>query len=117
MIKTYLKKFPHAFRGIIYATMHDRGFRTQIYLGVVLAIGISIFFDSLSVLALILVIQAYIFILITELQNSASESALDRIHPELHSNIRHSKDMAAGSVLIAGAYLLFITTLIILGVV
>jgi len=43
-------------------------------------------------------------ILITELQNSALEEALNRIHPELHENIGHSKDMAAGAVLLAAVY-------------
>jgi diacylglycerol kinase len=46
----------------------------------------------------------WILILITELQNSALEEALNRIHPELHENIGRSKDMAAGAVLLAVAY-------------
>jgi diacylglycerol kinase len=52
------------------------------------------------------VILCWILILITELQNSALEAALNKIHPELHENIGHSKDMAAGAVLLAGAYTL-----------
>jgi len=54
-------------------------------------------------------------ILITELQNSALEEALNRIHPELHENIGHSKDMAAGAVLLAVAYT--IATIVVLSLI
>lgn len=46
--------------------------------------------------------------LITELQNSSFELALDRLHPELHDTIGKSKDMAAGAVLTAGFFLIFV---------
>jgi diacylglycerol kinase len=57
---------------------------------------------------------AYVLILITELQNSSFEAALDRIHPEKHDEIGKSKDMAAGAVLTAGFFLVFVMVGIIL---
>jgi diacylglycerol kinase len=50
----------------------------------------------------------YILILITELQNSALEYALDHLHPDTHENIGRSKDMAAAAVLLAGLLLLIV---------
>jgi undecaprenol kinase len=108
MLIKYLNRFPHALRGICYALKNDFGFRTQVYgIGVVVAFCIY-FFSTLSGSELLFLVLAYFLILITELQNSALETALDRLHPELHDNIGKSKDMAAGAVLLAGLFLLFV---------
>lgn len=114
MIKKYLNRFPHALRGIIYALKNDFGFRTQIYgIGLVVTVFI-ILLNPLSSTELLFVILAYFLILITELQNSALEVALDKLHPELHENIGKSKDMAAGAVLLAGLFLVIVLSLIVL---
>jgi diacylglycerol kinase len=106
MITRYLKRFPHALRGLLFALRHDFGFRTQVYgLGVVVAIAFFILLP-LSPTELLFVCLAYFLILITELQNSALEIALDRLHPELNDAIGKSKDLAAGAVLLAGFFLL-----------
>ncbi len=104
MIKKYLQRFPHAFRGLWHATTTDFGFRTQLYLGVVIAILIKVFFEGLTETEWLFVALSYTLIFITELQNSALESALDQVHPELHEHIKYSKDMAAAAVLIAGLF-------------
>lgn len=36
-----------------------------------------------------------------EMVNAALEYLIDRLHPELHDEIRHAKDAAAGAVLLA----------------
>ncbi len=59
------------------------------------------------------IILSYFLILITELQNSAIEAALDQLHPGLNDHIGISKDMAAGAVLLAGLFLLI--TLVVIG--
>jgi len=61
-------------------------------------------FSPLAAVEWLFIGLCWTLILITELQNSALEEALNRIHPELHENIGHSKDMAAGAVLLAVAY-------------
>lgn len=61
--------------------------------------------------ALVLVVVA--LVLAFELMNAALEAVIDRLHPELHDEIKAAKDMAAGAVLaiscaavaVAGAFL------------
>lgn len=108
MFKKYFNRFPHAFRGLAYAAKNDFGYRTQLYLGVLLAVLITIILEPISSQEFIFITLAYTLILITELQNSALEAALDRLHPELHEDIKRSKDMAAGAVLLAGVFLLVV---------
>lgn len=108
MVKKYFGRFPHAFRGIHYALTSDFGYRTQVYLGASIGIIIAIYFKSLAAWEFLFLLLAWTIILITELQNSALEAALDRLHPELHDDIKRSKDMAAGAVLTAGAFLLIV---------
>jgi diacylglycerol kinase len=56
---------------------------------------------------------SWMLVLITELQNSSFESALDRIHPDRHDDIGKSKDMAAGAVFVAGLFALFVVLIIV----
>ena len=104
MLKRYLQRFPHAGRGLWYALRHDFGFRTQIYVGLLVGTGITYWFTPLTLDELLWLALAAILILITELQNSALEVALDRLHPERHLEIKRSKDMAAAAVLLAGLF-------------
>ena len=108
MIKRYLRRIPHAIRGIKYALQHDFGFRTQFYIASLCSAGIAYFLAPLSVTEFLFLGVAAMFILITELQNSAIEAALDRLHPEKHERIKRSKDMAAGAVLLAAGFALLV---------
>ena len=110
MLHRIIKKFHCAFAGIIDALVHDFGFRFQLYLGVTILFIIGVFFTPLSALEAILIFTSYMLVLITELQNSAIETALDHIHPNQAESIRKTKDMTAGAVLIAG--ILLLTTLL-----
>ena len=108
MIKRYLQSFPHAIAGILYALKNDFGFRKQFYgIGIVLVAAVFIF-SPLTSTEFLFVALAYVLVLITELQNSALEAALDKLHPELHETIGVSKDMAAGAVFIAGLFLVIV---------
>ena len=113
MLKKYLSKFPHALNGLRDAFINDFGFRSQLYLGVFVAFIVLLLIAPLETTETLLIVLAYVLVLITELQNSALEAALDQIHPEKHHSIKKSKDMAAGAVLLAGLFLL--TTLILIG--
>lgn len=108
MLTRYFSRFPHAIRGLCHAFVSDFGFRTQMYLGVLVISATLILVRPIAITELQFLALAWVLILITELQNSALEAALNRLHPELHDDIKHSKDMAAGAVLIAGLFLLFI---------
>lgn len=113
MIKKYLSRFHFAINGILHALKNDFGFRTQIYLGLAIAFIVSAFLLPLTQTEVLFIVLGYLLILITELQNSALESALDKIHPELHNNIKHSKDMAAGAVLLAAMFLFLVLMLVV----
>jgi diacylglycerol kinase len=104
MIKRYLRRLPHAFAGIFYALGNDFGFRSQCYAGAVLSIVLLYFLHPISTTEFIFLGISAMFVLITELQNSALEYALDHLHPEKHESIKRSKDMAAGAVLLAGLF-------------
>lgn len=105
MIKKYLSRFPHAIRGIIYATLNDSSYRHQLYLSAIVIIGYLYFITPLDKFEFLFILLACALILITELQNSAIEAALNRLHPELHESIKQSKNMASGAVLTAGIFL------------
>lgn len=108
MITRYLKRFPHALRGLTFASRFDFGFRTQLY-GISLVIATTTFFIyPLTSFELLFLVLAYLLILITELQNSALEVALDHLHIDKHPAIGKSKDMAAAAVLLAGVFLVMV---------
>lgn len=99
------RRLGFALRGIHYALRTDKSFRLQWYgVGSVIAFAIIIL-TPISGTELLFLVLAYFLILITELQNSALEYALDHLHPETHDNIGRSKDMAAGAVFLAGLFL------------
>jgi diacylglycerol kinase len=62
--------------------------------------------------AIIILCIALVFAL--EAMNSAFEYAIDRLHPELHEEIGHAKDAAAGAVLLASMGAAIVGTLMLL---
>ena len=66
--------------------------------------SLSFFLYPLTQVELLFLILGWVLMLITELQNTSFETALDRIHPEQHVSVGRSKDMAAGAVLIASCF-------------
>lgn len=115
MIIRYLKRFPHALRGLTFASRFDFGFRTQLYgIGLVVA-AITFLVYPLTTFEWLFLVLAYLLILITELQNSALEVALDHLHIDKHPAIGKSKDMAAAAVLLAGVFLVIVILTIVLG--
>jgi len=114
-MQSLVSKFSHAIRGITYALGNDRGYRVQTALIGAVVIGIFFYFDPLEIWEVLFVILAYTIMLITELQNSALEKALDCIHPDRNEDIGRSKDMAAGAVLTAAGFLLFVIAMLVYG--
>lgn len=107
-------RFRYAFAGIWYALRNDCSFRSQFFGGGAAIALFYYFFRPISEAEFFFLILAWTLILITELQNSSYESALDHLHPDIHDAVRRSKDMAAGSVLLAGLFLVFVMLFIIL---
>jgi diacylglycerol kinase len=114
MIISFIQKFKCALSGIAVALKTDKSYRQQFY-GVSMLIVIFIYFAlPLEKVDFLFLGLAYILLLITELQNSSFEAALDKIHPEIHDEIGKSKDMAAGAVLTAAFFLIFVMVSIVL---
>lgn len=112
VIQHTLKRFRYAFGGISFALKNDHSFRTQVLIGLPFVFLVSYFGSPLTQFEWVLLIGSYAFVLITELQNTAFEAALDHLHPELHDRIGRSKDMAAGAVLLSGA--IFLASIILI---
>ncbi len=107
------RRFVYAFRGFHFSLRYDRSVRLAVYGLGSLSIMLIYVMLPLTVEELLLVVVTYGLILITEIQNSALEYALDHLHPETHDNIGRSKDLAAAAVLIAGIlYLIVMVTLL-----
>ena len=102
----WINRLSHPIRGLVYAIQHDFAFQFEITLGVITLPLLYFFFGPFSTIEILVLLFCWFFVLVTELQNSALETALDRIHPERHELIGRSKDLAAGSVLIAATFAL-----------
>lgn len=112
MIKYHAKRFVYPIKGIFYAMRNDRSYRFQFYSIAAILIIFIFFARPLSQTEMLFLGLSYTLILITELQNSSFEAALDKIHPEWDEKVGRSKDMAAGTVLTAGFFLLFVMALV-----
>ncbi len=110
---TQWRRFVYAFRGFHFSLRYDRSVRLAVYGLGSISIFVLYFMLPLTAEEFLLVVVTYGLILITEIQNSALEYALDHLHPETHDNIGRSKDLAAAAVLIAGfLYLIVMATLL-----
>lgn len=109
-----LKRFFHALSGIVYAARHDTSFKTQLFGGLLFLAVFTYLVWPLTTMEAFFLVLAFTVVLITELQNSSYEAALDRLHPDLHEEIGKSKDMAAGAVLLAGLFALVVVTSIVI---
>ncbi len=103
----------YSVKGVIHATVNDTGFRAQLLVGIPGLVIVWYLARPLSEIDIVLITLATMLVLITELQNSAFESALNHLHPEKHHNIGHSKDMAAGAVLLSAVFALLIAVVVV----
>ena len=84
--------------------MTDLAIQIELVGGAITLLALHYFFGPFSNEGLLLLIFCWILILTNELQNSAFESALDRLHPEHHNLIGHSKDLASAAVVCSGIF-------------
>lgn len=112
MILKQLNRFKFAIKGILFAIKNDVGYRSQFIVGGIVIIIFSFLSWPLEKSELVFLGLSWTLILITELQNTSFETALDHLHREHHPEIGNSKDMAAGAVFTAGLFLLFVMLVI-----
>jgi len=104
-MKYWVKRISHPIRGLVYAFTKDFAIRFETIVFGLIGIPVVYFlFGPLSATELLLLIFCWFFIIVTELQNSAIEIALDKLHPEQHEAIGRSKDLASGAVVWAAVF-------------
>jgi len=96
---TLLQSFNNAFQGLVYAVRHQRNMRIHLIVAVGVLVG-SVFMD-LSKLEMIAILVAIMFVLVTELINSAIEAVVDMLTDQYDPRAKAAKDVSAGAVLLA----------------
>lgn len=97
--KNFFDSFKHAFCGIWYGFKSSRNFVFDFCFFIVLIICGFIF--SISILEWLAVLICSSMVLALELMNTAVEEAVNLAMPDIHPLAKISKDVAAGSVLVA----------------
>lgn len=93
------KSFKFAFEGLEVAIKKGRNFRIQLILGMMaVLLGLILGLRLSEWLSLILIIA---FVLILELINTAIESIVDIVSPQIQEKAKIAKDVSAAAVLIA----------------
>lgn len=110
-IQKIIDSFNYAISGLIYALKSQRNMKIHFLIGT-LVILISLFVDF-SRLEILILISTICLVIITELINTAIETAIDLYTKEYNALAKIAKDVAAGAVLVAAvnsilvAYILF----------
>jgi diacylglycerol kinase len=101
-----IKSFQFAANGLKTAFLKGRNFRIQIFLGTgAIILGLIYKINSFEWLSLILISAS---VLILELINTAIESIVNIVSPEIRDEARVAKDVSAAGVLIAAIAAIFI---------
>ena len=100
------KSFQFAFSGLETAFRKGRNFRIQIFLGIAsIILGVILGISSFEWLSLILIAAS---VLVLELINTAIESIVNIVSPEIQNEAKIAKDVSAASVLVASIAAVFI---------
>jgi undecaprenol kinase len=94
-----LARIGFALAGIRIVWRREKSFRTQCFLGLVAAAVTVLLRPGWAWAALIVLAMGLVLAL--EMANAALEYLIDRVHPEIHDEIKFAKDAAAGAVLLA----------------
>jgi len=97
--QSYFTRLGFAIAGIRTVWRREKSFRGQCLLSLVAIAGTAVLRPGLVWAALIAL--AIGFLLALEMVNAALEYLIDRVHPEIHDEIKFAKDAAAGAVLLA----------------
>jgi diacylglycerol kinase (ATP) len=106
-----LQSFNHAFQGLVYAVRHQRNMRIHLVIAVGVMVG-SVLLD-LTKLELVAVLVSVMFVLVTELLNSAVETVVDILTDQFDPRAKAAKDLAAGAVLVAAINALVVAYLVL----
>lgn len=98
-LKYWTDRLANPLRGLKYAFMYDFAVRFEVFVfGIVGIPSMYFLFGPFRARDLLLLIFCWFFIVVTEIQNSAIEIALDKLHPQHDEAIGRSKDLASAAV-------------------
>ena len=100
--QSFLTRMGFAWAGIVTVFRREQSFRIQCLLSLVAVAVMAVLRPGWQWAGLIAL--AIGFLLALELVNGALEYLIDRVHPEIHGEIKHAKDAAAGAVLLASMF-------------
>ncbi len=96
---SFAARLGYALAGIRTVWRREKSFRTHCALAVLAIAAAAVLRVDLLWWAIVGLCIAIIFA--AEMVNAALEYLIDRVHPEVHEEIKHAKDAAAGAVLLA----------------
>lgn len=114
-MKYWIRRFSHPLRGLKYAFKHDFAIQFEVVVFGIIGLPAVYFLFDLSAREMLLLIFCAFFILVTEIQNSAIEVALTKIHPDHDPAIGRSKDLASAAVVCAFVFGIISFLFIVLG--
>ena len=98
-MKKLIRSFQYAFAGVSYVAKHERSFRVQVLISIIVLVLACLFQIALwQVFVLIFLIS---YVLVLEIINSIFERIVDVLKPRIHPYAEAIKNMMAGTVLIA----------------
>ena len=97
-MKYWIKRLSNPLRGLKYAFTRDFAIKFETIVFGIIGLPLIYFLFGLSAKELLLLIFCWFFIVVTEIQNSAIEIALTKLHPENDEAIGRSKDLASAAV-------------------
>jgi diacylglycerol kinase (ATP) len=100
--QSFFARMGFALAGIRTVFRREQSFRIQCVLGLVGVAVTAAIRPGWAWAALIALAMGLVLAL--ELINGALEYLIDRVHPEIHDEIRHAKDAAAGAVLVGSFF-------------
>ena len=112
--RSFRERIGFALAGIRIAWRREKSFRTQCGIAVAAIVGTAILRPGLVWVAIVALTIGLVLLL--ELVNAALEYLADRVHPELHEEIKFAKDAAAGAVLLASIAALCVGALMVASV-
>ena len=112
-MRYWVTRLSHPLRGLKYGFFHDDAVRIETALA---AVGLPIvyFLFDISANELLLLVFCWFFVIVAELQNSAIEIALTKVHPGHDEAIGRSKDLASAAVVWAAVFGLVCLAFVIL---
>lgn len=98
-MKRFKRSLGHAFDGIKYAVAHEKNFRIELVIGLMVLFLILVFkIKNWEAIILILMIM---WVFVAELTNTVMERIVDILKPRIHPYARLIKDLMAAVVLIS----------------